>query len=452
MSNWFNQILFQIGEYPIRAGNLLFFLLALGIQLGGYFFFYRRLKPRYLSGAELDNKDRRKINLTVIFSFILIALLSAVFILPIDPVIFEWSLPDADDTFQSRKLRLSILLEALLVWQIARLMDTVISKIIIENYYRQKALEPIEADRYHRHTPQRANRIVQSVVYVLAVIFVLRSFGIDYNFGSRGEGDVKIDFKISSILTAVLYVLSARLSIWILTQLVLHNYYKARKINIGSQYAINQLLQYFIYVFAILMALESLGFSLTVLWGGAAALLVGIGLGLQETFKDFISGIILLFERTVEVGDVLEVDDMVGTVKKIGLRTSLVETRNNKTVIVPNSKLIVEKVINWSHFDNKVRFVVTVGVAYGSDTALVRKVLLQVAKEHPQVIRHPAPFVRFVDFGSSSLDFELHFWSHEFIAIENVKSDLRFEVDRHFREHKVTIPFPQQDVWLRRGE
>ncbi|HMQ46216.1 MAG TPA: mechanosensitive ion channel [Saprospiraceae bacterium] len=452
MSDFLNQVLFQIGEYPIRAGNLLFFLLALGIQLAGYAFFYRRLKPRYLSGAELDQKDRRKINFTVIFSFILIALLSAVFILQIDPIIFEWSLPDADDTFKSSKLRLSILIEALLVWQIARLLDVVISKIIIQNYYRQKAEEPIETDRYHKATPQRANRIVQSVVYVVALIFVLQSFGIDYDFGAQGEGDVKVDFKISSLLKAALYVLGARLAVWILTQLILQNYYKARKINIGSQYAINQLLQYFIYVIAILMALESLGFSLTVLWGGAAALLVGIGLGLQETFKDFISGIILLFERTVEVGDVLEVDDMVGTVKKIGLRTSLVETRSNKTVIVPNSKLVVDKVVNWSHFDNKVRFVVTVGVAYGSDTALVKKILLQVAKQHPQVIRHPAPFVRFVDFGSSSLDFELHFWSHEFIAIDNVKSDIRFEVDRLFREQKVTIPFPQQDVWIRQGE
>jgi len=191
---------------------------------------------------------------------------------------------------------------------------------------------------------------------------------------------------------------------------------------------------------------------MTVLWGGAAALLVGLGLGLQQTFNDFFSGIILLFERTVELGDVLEVDGTVGTVKLIGLRTSILETRDNITVVVPNSKLVTNNVTNWSHFDKKVRFQVNVGVAYGSDTKLVKELLLKVAMENTAVLEQPSPFVRFTNFGDSSLDFELHFYSREFIDIEDVKSDLRFEIDTFFRENNVDIPFPQRTIWMGKKE
>ena len=295
---------------------------------------------------------------------------------------------------------------------------------------------------------------MQYVVYVLALLFIVQAFEINPRFftypPAKGQSE-GTPFTLVNILNALFILLTARLIIWIMIQLILKNYYKSKNINLGSQYAINQLLQYFVYVIATLMALEALGFSLTVLWGGAAALLVGIGLGLQETFKDLFSGIIMLFERRIEVGDVVEVDGLVGTVRRIGVRTSLVATRDNITVIVPNSKLIIEKVVNWSHNDNKARFFVQVGVAYGSDTELVKKILLNVARENAFVLRHPPPFVRFVDFGDSSLDFQIHFWSHEFIRIEDVKSDMRFEIDRLFRENKVTIPFPQRDVWMRGG-
>ena len=295
---------------------------------------------------------------------------------------------------------------------------------------------------------------MQYVVYVLALLFIVQAFEINPEFftypPAKGQ-DEGTPFTLVNILNAVFILLVARLISWVMIQLILKNYYKSKNINVGSQYAINQLLQYFVYVIAILMALEALGFSLTVLWGGAAALLVGIGLGLQETFKDLFSGIIMLFERRIEVGDVVEIDGLVGTVRRIGVRTSLVETRDNITVIVPNSKLIIDKVVNWSLNDKKARFYVAVGVAYGSDTELVKKILLNVARENAFVLRHPPPFVRFVNFGDSSLDFQIHFWSHEFLRIEDVKSDIRFEIDQAFRKNGVTIPFPQRDVWMRGG-
>ena len=120
-------------------------------------------------------------------------------------------------------------------------------------------------------------------------------------------------------------------------------------------------------------------------------------------------------------------------------------------MIVPNSKLVVNNVINWSHYDDKVRFKVSVGVAYGTDTALVKSILLETAKEHSFVLKYPSPFVRFTDFGSSSLDFELLFYSKNFTIIEDVKSDIRFEIDRKFRESNIEIPFPQRDVWVRKN-
>ena len=164
------------------------------------------------------------------------------------------------------------------------------------------------------------------------------------------------------------------------TQLVLYRYYKRSQIDLGSQYAINQLLKYVIYTMALLWAISSLGIEMTVLWVGAAALLVGFGLGLQQTFNDFFSGIVLLFERSVEVGHVLNIGGMIGTVKEIGLRTSLIETRDSITVVVPNSKLVTDNVVNWSHFDEKVRFSISVGVAYGSDTKLVKRFFPKVSK------------------------------------------------------------------------
>jgi small-conductance mechanosensitive channel len=179
------------------------------------------------------------------------------------------------------------------------------------------------------------------------------------------------------------------------------------------------------------------------------ALLVGVGIGLQQTFNDFFSGILLLFERSIEIGDWVEIDGLVGKVMRIGLRTSIVQTRDNRSVIVPNSKLVVNNVTSWSHGDDVARFDVAVGVAYGSDTELVKNLLLRAAAEQPKVMENPAPFVRMVQFGNSSLDFEIHFWTDEFMFIEDLKSDIRFSIDRLFRENKVVIPFPQSDIWIK---
>ena len=189
--------------------------------------------------------------------------------------------------------------------------------------------------------------------------------------------------------------------------------------------------------------------KITILLAGSAALLVGLGLGLQQIFQDFVSGITIIIEGTLKVGDIVQTQEgEVGKVKEISMRTSKLETRDNIILIVPNSKLINNVVINWSHIEKKTRFKVDVGVAYGSDVQLVKRLLLECATDHKLVFTNPAPFVRFTDFSDSSLCFQLLFYTNETFRVEDIKSDLRFRIDNAFRQNGVRIPFPQRDVHL----
>ena len=358
---------------------------------------------------------------------------------------------DLDFTLFERgaiQIQLFTILEALAIIQLARLADWAISKLLLYNYNksRKEDNQPSDPNFLDAEKNKLANRSVQYIVYLFATILVLQSLEIDPTLFTFNY----IPIKVSSILVAILVILIAQVLAWVLTQLLMFNYYRKNEVNVGSRYAINQLLKYIIYIVAVFFAIESLGVKMTVIWGGMAALLVGVGLGLQQTFNDLLSGILLLFERSVEVGDVLKVGEMIGTVKRIGLRTSIIETRYNETIIVPNSKLVTNNVVNWSHEDEKVRFVVSVGVAYGSDTEKVKSILMQMAKDNIYVLGKPMPTVRFVAFGESSLDFELLFWSRNFIVIEDIKSDLRFAIDQAFRENDIVIPFPQRDVWMKK--
>lgn len=211
------------------------------------------------------------------------------------------------------------------------------------------------------------------------------------------------------------------------------------------------LLKYVVWVLAITVALRVLSIDLTFLIAGSAALLVGLGLGIQSTFNDIVSGIIILMEGTIRVGDVLEVDGLVGRVTKIDLRTSTVFSRDGMNVIVPNHHFINENVVNWSHDALETRFGIKVGVAYGSDERKVKEILLACARSHDMVIdtEEKPVIVRLADFGDSALIFEVLFWSQRIFRIENVKSDVRFAILAAFREAGIVIPFPQRDLHIR---
>jgi small-conductance mechanosensitive channel len=253
---------------------------------------------------------------------------------------------------------------------------------------------------------------------------------------------------VYSILVALLIILITRIIIWAIKRLFTRTI-QTRSIDKSKGYTVYQLIKYVLWIIAVFLILDTIGVKITFLLAGSTALLVGIGLGLQQVFKDIISGIFLLFEGNLKVGDVIELEGIVGIVKEIGFRTTTIESRDNIILIIPNSKFIAENVINWSHIEQRTRFYVEVGVAYGSDVELVKSLLESCAREHREISSTPNPFVRFNDFGDSALIFQLFFWTNNAFRVENIKSDLRFMIDRKFRENGVRIPFPQRDVHLK---
>ena len=252
-------------------------------------------------------------------------------------------------------------------------------------------------------------------------------------------------FDLSSIIVIVIIT---KLVLWLISK-ALFNKKKLHKLDEGSAFALFQIIKYLIWIIAITLMLEALGINVTILLAGSAALLVGVGLGLQQTFNDMLSGIILLFEHSVKVGDILEIDGDRVIIQEIGLRTSKGMNVRQIVVIIPNSLITTNKVINWSHQTQKTLWNIDIGVAYGSDVDLVIKTLEESAVEHLEFSECEFKEVRFVNFGNSSMDFQLFFYSKNIIGIEKVKSDIRKIIYKKFNENKITIPFPQMDLHIK---
>ncbi len=219
-----------------------------------------------------------------------------------------------------------------------------------------------------------------------------------------------------------------------------------RRIRKSSQYAIYQIMKYLVVSISILIALELLGVDIKVMLAGSAALLVGIGLGLQNLFNDFVSGVIILLDSSVKVNDIIEVDGLFCKVQKINIRTTTVLTREDKYIILPNSTLTGNQLINWTHGGVTSRFDIKVGIDYSADIKKAISILQTVTYEHPGVVNDPVPFVRLYDFGNSSIDLVVLFWSDEVFRVENIKSEIRIKVFELFAESGITIPFPQRVV------
>ena len=216
----------------------------------------------------------------------------------------------------------------------------------------------------------------------------------------------------------------------------------------GLQESITTISAYIIWAIGLLIALHVFGLNTASLAVAFGALGIGIGFGLQNIVNNFISGIILLFERPIQVGDDVEVNGTWARVRKINVRSTVVQTYDNASLIIPNADLISNQVTNWSFKDKRIRRKITVGVAYGSDIELVRTILLQIAQDAPNVLRYPRPDVIFTDFGDSALIFVLRLWTD----IDNmlvVDTDIRFRIDKHFKENNIEISFPQRDIHIR---
>jgi potassium efflux system protein len=222
-----------------------------------------------------------------------------------------------------------------------------------------------------------------------------------------------------------------------------------RGLSPGALFATVKIVRYVLTLIGLLVAIDSIGLSLSAVLAASTVLLVGIGFGLQNIAQNFISGLIVLFEQPIRPGDFIKVGDAYGIVDAIGLRATRVITRDQVTIIVPNSELVTTQVINHSIPTSNLRIAISVGVAYGSDTDLVRKTLLAVAPSHAQILTEPAPEVRFEEFGDSSLDFSLLVWISDPREDRRVSSDLRFDIERRFRAVGIEIPFPQRDLHVR---
>lgn len=216
--------------------------------------------------------------------------------------------------------------------------------------------------------------------------------------------------------------------------------------NDSRKYSFFTLIKYFVITITFIISLNILGFDLTVLMASFAALLIGVGLGLQNLFSDYMSGILLLFDGSIKVNDIIEVNGTVGKVKYIGLRTTTVTTRDDRYIILPNTNLTRNEIINWTYQDVASRFEVSVGVDYSSDVSLVMKIMKEAALQQDMILKDPQPFVRFNDYQDSAILFTVYFWCDEVFRVENIKSNLRIRIFEEFRRQNVPIPFPQRVI------
>jgi len=291
--------------------------------------------------------------------------------------------------------------------------------------------------------------IVDIIIWLLTIHIIAKIIFPNYSKISKYKLFTisKVNITIYDIFF-ILITIAITIAIIVSLQIFFNKLIEKKKLEKGTAYTIYKISQYIIWIFVILFILQGLGFNISLLLASSAALLVGLGIGIQQIFGDIISGIIILFERKINVGDIVEVDKLVGKVIELGFRTTTILTRDDIQIIIPNSKLTSGNIINWSKGKPITRFYVQVGVAYGSDIQLVEKLLIEATSKNPKISRNPKPTVIFSDFGDSSLNFKLYFYTKDSFNVEEIKSDIRKKIDNLFRKHNISIPFPQRDIHI----
>jgi small-conductance mechanosensitive channel len=254
---------------------------------------------------------------------------------------------------------------------------------------------------------------------------------------------------IGNIVRAVIIIVSAYLISKFFTALITRSYRKNIKPD-ARKLSISQLIKYLVWTIAFVFILQALGINITFLIASSAALMVGIGLGLQTVFKDFVSGIIILIEGTIKIGDVVEIDGLVMRITEIAFRVSKATTREEIDVIIPNHRFVEDNVTNWSHDSGPARFVITIGVDYSSDAKAVERILIECAHQNKDVLdeENYKPGVRLKSFGSPALEFQLFFFSDNLFRIEGTKSDLRLRILEEFKKAGIPFPIPQSIVQI----
>ncbi len=260
-----------------------------------------------------------------------------------------------------------------------------------------------------------------------------------WNYKTTVGDGVEISVKAIALILILLFIVSFLIKIS--KKLTNRKLREEDRMKFSSVY---NFLQYFLYLAVMLIGLQNMGVELTAIFTASAALLLGVGLALQTFFQDIISGIFILVDRSVSVGDILEIDSYVCHVTEIKLRTTRAVTMENKVLIIPNHKYLTTIIYNWTENDSVIRAEVEVGVDYNSDVRLVESLLLKAATEHEHVLKTPESFVLFTNFGDSSLNFKLVFFLQNSFSFALIKSDVRFRINTLFKENNISIPFPQR--------
>ncbi len=328
-------------------------------------------------------------------------------------------------------------------------------KIITRNFNAalRKARIDVQGKRLSGHV------LVKQIINFISFLLCISTFQInnpelsfsvflDTTLFSLPSIDIKP--KVMHVFILVMLFFLSKISINLVSVYLDRLASRKKELDEGSKYIYLQLARYFIYIVAIFIFLKSLQIELTVLFTGVAGLFIAFAFGLQDLFKDLVSGFVLLFEGAIRVGDIIEIKDangaepLVAKVLRINLRTTKIETRDSNIYIIPNSRLTQEYVENWNFGSTLTRFRIPVRVAFGSDTELAKKLLVQAALSHPKVKKNEDIIVRLLNFGDNGLEMDLLFYADQSWRIEIVKSEIRFEIDRLFREYGVIIPYPQR--------
>lgn len=254
-----------------------------------------------------------------------------------------------------------------------------------------------------------------------------------------------IDFSVLNVIFLIVVLVVTSFVLKIIRKVV------TRKLPLEDKnkfVSVFQFIKYIVYIFVVMFTLHSSGVNMNVFLTASAALFVGIGFALQTFFLDIISGILIILDQSLHVGDIIEVDGKVGIVKEIRLRTTRMVTRNDRVLIIPNNKFMTDILFNWTQNTTSNREQVSVGVAYGSDVNLVKKLLEDSVKNIEGVVQPENVLVLFEDFGDSSLNFSVYFYVENGMKSPKIQSNIRFKIDELFRQNKISIPFPQRDIHI----
>lgn len=338
------------------------------------------------------------------------------------------------------------------IWHIKQFLLDIISSSL--DYLATLKINIVTKNRDFLY--QKFKVFLKILTSVISILFLTTIWGF-YDSLSEAIKEIwslgvtwkKYQLTLGMILQAGLILYFSNFFAFIICLLLEDEVYPRKRIARGTGKSINSLITYIAWVIGGFLAFSALGFELKQFAIIAGALSVGIGFGLQNIVNNFISGLILLFERPIKAGDILEINNELGTVEKVGLRSTIIRSFSKTQLIIPNSDFITQKVTNLTFTDPDYRIVLPFGVAYGSDTNLVKEIVLEVAQKHKDKDPSSEPQVLFTGFGNSELSFELWVWTKNVGDKKRIMSDLFFEINHEFKENGIEIPFPQRDLHLR---